>query len=212
MRIAQALALATSVREGMPELHCEQVSELSAAIARELGLPPAMVFRCRLGGLLHDVGKVAIPDAHPGQARPARRRRVARRWSATPRSASSSSPGCPACARPRPRCATTTSAGTAPAIPTGWPREDIPLEARIVAVADAYSAITSDRVYQRGREQSEALRELRRTAGAHHDAEMVEALARVLQVDARAVQARMRALGGGAEPQPERWHRTRRAS
>ena len=61
------------------------------------------------------------------------------------------------------------------------------------------------------REREEALAELRRTAGAHHDAEVVEALARVLQVDARAVQARMRALGGAA-PQPERWHRTRRAS
>ena len=96
--------------------------------------------------------------------------------------------------------------------PDGLAAEDIPLEARIVAVADAYSAITSDRVYQRGRERGEALSELRRTAGAHHDAEVVEALARVLQVDARAVQARMRALGGGAAPQPERWHRTRRAS
>ena len=81
-----------------------------------------------------------------------------------------------------------------------------------MAVADAYSAITSDRVYQRGRERTEALTELRRTAGAHHDAAVVDALVRVLLVDARAVQARMRAGGSGASPRPERWHRTRRAS
>src|SRR5258708_12349101 len=53
--------------------------------------------------------------------------------------------------------------------PDGLSGAAIPIEARVVAVGDAYSAITSDRVYARGRELSEALRELRRTAGQHHD-------------------------------------------
>ena len=69
MRIAQALALSASVREGVPELHCQQVADLAAATAAELGMPEAAIQRARLGGWLHDVGKVAIPDAilaYPG--------------------------------------------------------------------------------------------------------------------------------------------------
>ena len=211
VRIAQALALATSVREGMPELHCEQVSELSAAIARELGLPPALVFRCRLGGLLHDVGKVAIPDrilAKPGPLDDAEWRVMVSHAAIGEQLVSRLSGLREAAAAVRHHHERWDGAG----YPDGLAADEIPLEARIVAVADAYSAITSDRVYQRGRERTEALTELRRTAGAHHDAAVVDALVRVLLVDARAVQARMRAGGSGAAPRPERWHRTRRAS
>jgi HD-GYP domain-containing protein (c-di-GMP phosphodiesterase class II) len=64
--------------------------------------------------------------------------------------------------------------------PDGLAGESIPLEARIVAVADAYSAITSDRVYRRSRGPSEALAELRAGAGHHHDPRVVVALARTL--------------------------------
>ena len=62
IRLAQALSLSAGVREGVPEEHAEEVSDLAGAIARTLGLPDDMVLRCRLGGWLHDIGKVAIPD------------------------------------------------------------------------------------------------------------------------------------------------------
>src|SRR6185312_7961900 len=74
IRIAQALSLTASAREGMPELHCEQVADLAGALASVLHLPAEMVLRCRLGGWLHDSGKVSIPDrirAKPGALDPA---------------------------------------------------------------------------------------------------------------------------------------------
>jgi HD-GYP domain-containing protein (c-di-GMP phosphodiesterase class II) len=58
--------------------------------------------------------------------------------------------------------------------------EAIPIEARVIAVADAFSAITTDRPYRRSRTHAEALAELRAGAGQHHDPFAVEALARAL--------------------------------
>ena len=134
------------VREGMPELHCQQVAELSAAIARELGLPPAMVLRCRLGGLAARRRQGRDPRPHPGQAGPAGRRRVARHASATRRSASSSCRAVPGLREARRGVRHHHERWDGAGYPDGLAAEDIPIEARIVAVADAYSAITSDRV------------------------------------------------------------------
>ena len=62
IRLAQALSLSAGVREGVPERHAEEVAELAGAIAAGLGLSEDIILRCRLGGWLHDIGKVAIPD------------------------------------------------------------------------------------------------------------------------------------------------------
>ena len=86
----------------------------------------------------------------------------------------------------RPRaCVTTTSAGTARGYPDRLAGEEISLEARVVAVADAYSAITSRRPYQRERSRDEAIEELRASAGGHLDPKVVDALCRVLRMSAR---------------------------
>ena len=61
--VARALALVVRWAGGAPEPHAERVAELAAQIAERLGLPDALVLRCRIGGWLHDVGKVAIPRA-----------------------------------------------------------------------------------------------------------------------------------------------------
>ena len=68
--------------------------------------------------------------------------------------------------------------------PDGLAGDAIPLEARIVAVADAFSAITADRPYRRSRTPVEAVAELRGQAGRHHDSRVVEALARVVAENA----------------------------
>ena len=183
IRLAQALAMAASVREGMPALHCQQVADLSAAMATRLGLSDAMVMRCRIGGWLHDVGKSVIPDHILGK----RGQLNAAEWQVM-------------------RNHTVIGdeivrriAGLGEAAPairshherydgTGYPDRlsgtAIPIEARIVAAADAYSAITSDRVYSRGRAREEAIAELRHSAGRHLDAAVVEALVLVLYEEA----------------------------
>ncbi len=65
--------------------------------------------------------------------------------------------------------------------PDGLAGNDIPLESRIIFVADTFEAMTSDRPYHRGRPESEALEELRRHAGTQFDPQCVGALRRVLR-------------------------------
>ncbi|MDX6540898.1 MAG: hypothetical protein QOI71_2508 [Gaiellales bacterium] len=62
VRLARALALSAGVREELPHADAERISDLAAAIAEQLGLEEAARMRCRLGGLLHDVGTAAISD------------------------------------------------------------------------------------------------------------------------------------------------------
>jgi response regulator RpfG family c-di-GMP phosphodiesterase len=180
LRIAEALALTVSVREGMPPLHNQQVAELAGAIATELELPPGGVLRCQVSGWLHDIGKTAIPDAilakpselteeewiqmrrHPeiGEA-------IVRRIAGLADAASGV----------RHHHERFDGAG----YPDGLEGEAISLEARVVAVADAYSAITSRRPYKRERSRDEALAELQSSAGGHLDPAVVDALSRVLR-------------------------------
>jgi diguanylate cyclase (GGDEF)-like protein/putative nucleotidyltransferase with HDIG domain len=184
IRLAQALSLAASVREGMPELHSEQVSELSGTLAQVLQLPPDIALRCRLGGWLHDIGKVAIPDrilVKPGPL-------DAAEWTVMRSHAEIGEQII------RRIGAVSSAAGAVrhhherldgSGYPDGLSGDAIPIEARVVAVSDAYSAITSDRVYAPGRAMTEALGELRRSAGQHHDPRVVDALEQALELRGR---------------------------
>ena len=179
VHVARALALAAGVREGHQDLHTEQVSDLAGRVAEALSLSPISVMRCRLAGLLHDVGKVAVPDTI-----------LAKRGPLTPIEMevmrSHSSIGAEIVRR------ISALAGTADAIrhhherwdgtgyPDGLAGERIPLEARIVAAADAYSAMTSDRVYHTAREFEQAIDELRAKSGSQFDPAIVEELIRTL--------------------------------
>jgi diguanylate cyclase (GGDEF)-like protein len=190
LRLAQALALSAAVREGMPELHSQQVAELSAAIAQQLGLDEPAVLRTRLGGWLHDVGKVAIPDRVLAK----RSALDAEEWATMRthaevgeqiiRRVAGLVDAAPAVRNHHERWDGT-------GYPDGLAGDEIPLEARIVGVADAYSAITSDRPYQAGRSREEAVVELRRSAGTHLDPDVVEALIRVLEEQTRDARSRL---------------------
>ena len=70
--------------------------------------------------------------------------------------------------------------------PDGLAGDQIPLEARIVAAADAYSAMTTDRSYQRALPPADALAELVRCAGTHFDPDVVRALIDLLDIPAQA--------------------------
>ena len=184
LRIAEALALTVSVREGMPPLHNQQVAELAGAIATELGLSQQGVLRCQVSGWLHDIGKTAIPDAilaKPGaltedewlqmRRHPEIGEAIVRRIAGLADAASGV----------RHHHERYDGSG----YPDRLAGTDISLEARVVAVADAYSAITSRRPYQRERSRSEAIDELRRSAGGHLDPVAVEALCKVLRTSGR---------------------------
>ncbi len=117
--LANALARAVDAKDSYTRSHSQTVSQLAVLIAAELNLDAARIARIRLAGLLHDVGKIGVPDAilsKPGKlpmtntlgCKP------------TPFSGTKSSP--PPICRQRPSgCATTTSATTDVATPTASP-------------------------------------------------------------------------------------------
>ena len=160
--IVRSLAAAVDVRDGYTREHSRLVSELSAAIARRIGLPSSDVARISVGALLHDVGKIGVPDAilaKEGQPLP---RRVGMHPRAPRAGQAHRRAGSRAHRRGAAWCSTIRSAGTAPATRQQLRGDDIPLGARIIAAADAYHAIRSDRPYRAGRTHREAMRELRR--------------------------------------------------
>ncbi len=189
VRIAQSLALLASAREGMPELHCAEVATRSEQIAVELGLPPEMIRRCLLGGWLHDIGKASIPDRILSKNGPLgdeeweiMRAHVVLGEDIVRQVDEISV----AALAVRHHHEHVDGSG----YPDGLAGDAIPIEARVVAAADAYSAIVADRVYARGLEREAAFDELRESVGTHLDPEVVEALLRVVTREARTTERR----------------------
>ena len=144
---AMLLAETLDLRDVATARHSETVGRYSEQIARELQFELARVERIRAAGILHDIGKLGIADAvlhKPG--RPGRAR-VGRDQAPSPRSARGSS-STPTCATSAAGCSPTTSGWTAAATRRACPADAIPVEARILAVADAYEAMTADRPYR----------------------------------------------------------------
>jgi diguanylate cyclase (GGDEF)-like protein len=180
--IVRSLAAAVDIRDGYTHAHEHLVSELSAAVARRLDLSAAEVARIKVGALLHDVGKIGVPDAI-----------LSKEGSLSPEEWE--------CIRQHPMLGKKIleqAPELTDVVPlvlhhqerydgTGYPGnlrgEEITLGARIIAVADAYHAIISDRPYRSRRTNHEATRELMRCSGGQFDPKVVQTLLEVLQSD-----------------------------
>jgi diguanylate cyclase (GGDEF)-like protein len=185
MRLARALALQAALREGLPESHAEEVAELAAATATELGLSAQRVERCRLGGWLHDVGKTSLPDRILLRVEPldgedwAELRAHAARGEAVVRQVAGLGEAAEVVRHHHERWDGT-------GYPDALAGKAIPIEARVVAACDAYASMTMERAYRPAFSAPEALEELRRGSGSHFDPEVVDALLHVLAVDSPA--------------------------
>jgi diguanylate cyclase (GGDEF)-like protein/putative nucleotidyltransferase with HDIG domain len=168
-----SLAEALDLRDTGTSDHSWTVGRYSAMIAAELGLPPERVKRVEVAGVLHDIGKVGLPDAilqkpgplgkselaeirtHPeigAQILNSRGLEDLREWILAHHE------------RPDGK-----------GYPCGLTDTEIPIEAKILAVADAYEAMTADRVYRAGVEERAARAELLRCAGDQFDSRVVAA-------------------------------------
>jgi diguanylate cyclase (GGDEF)-like protein len=178
LRAAKNLVRFVDARDPSTASHSEIVSSLAEAIGIELGLEPETVERLRLAGLLHDVGKIGLPDAilQAPRALTEEEFAIVRR-------------------HPEFGHALLDGLGVEPVdkwvlhhhehwdgsgYPNGLSGEDIPLGARIILVADAFEAITADRPYRKAQSANAALAELRRNAGIQFDPNVVAALGRHL--------------------------------
>jgi putative nucleotidyltransferase with HDIG domain len=176
-----AMAREIDVRECGTAQHSQVVARYAELTARELGLPDEVVEDVRLAGLLHDVGKSGVADAivsKPASLSDAEW--MAMRYHPELGASLLNEAGLDdvrewiLCHHERP---------DGEGYPRGLQGDEIPLEARILAVADSYEAMTNDRVYRRSIGRWRARDELRRNAGTQFDGAVVAAFLRVLERD-----------------------------
>ena len=160
--------------------HLGGVAELACATARRLGVREPDLETARQTALLHDVGKVAIPDQilnKPG-ALDEPEWAFMKRHTLIGERIISAAPALAAVAR---SVRSTHEHYDGRGYPDGLVGNEIPLNARIVAVCDAYDAMLTKRPYQHARTKSETLTELRRCAGTQFDPDVVEAFVNALE-------------------------------
>jgi HD-GYP domain-containing protein (c-di-GMP phosphodiesterase class II) len=175
----KVLMAALDTKDAASHGHSERVSRLTVAVARELKVPKERLVDIERGALLHDVGKIGVPDEVLQKDAPLSEGE----WEAM---------------RKHPLLAGLMVSkvgfleGAMPILmyhherfdgsgyPFGLKGEAIPLEARIFAAVDAYDAMTSDRPYRKAMPPEEALRDIQRNAGTQFDPRVAEAFTRVI--------------------------------
>ncbi|HYN84996.1 MAG TPA: HD domain-containing phosphohydrolase, partial [Pyrinomonadaceae bacterium] len=178
----RALTAALEARDHETHGHSERVVSFSLRLGRELGLDAERMRALEFGSLLHDIGKIGVPDA------------ILRKPSALSQEEWTRM-------REHPRHGQKILRGIeflegasrvveqhherwdGSGYPRGLRGEEIDLNARIFAVADAFDAMTSDRVYRKGRPYEEALSELEEHAGRQFDPAVVAAFRSVPRGD-----------------------------
>jgi HD-GYP domain-containing protein (c-di-GMP phosphodiesterase class II) len=176
---SQALVAALQAREGYTAEHSRSVVELSLAVGRELGLDDQELVALGQVALLHDVGKIGVPDAvllKPGPLE-AGELEAMREHPAIGERILAAVEGLRHLA-PAVRAEHERWDGSG--YPDGLAGEAIPLASRICLACDAYDAMTTDRPYRRALATEDAIAELRRGAGAQFDPRVVEALLAVV--------------------------------
>lgn len=170
-----ALVASIDAKDPYTEGHSQRVSDFSVAIAEQLNLPPEMRHSIRIGALLHDIGKIGVPDSiltKPGRLTVAEYAEIKKHPAIGAniiRGVSLLNDELPALAQHHERL-------DGKGYPLGLSGDQISPIARIVAVADVFDAITSDRPYRPGMDIETALDILRSITGEHLDEKYVDAL------------------------------------
>ena len=177
--LAAALAHAIDAKDSGERNHCETVAELSVGIGARVGVPATQLERLRLAGLVHDVGKIGLPDVilqKPGALESDERTELEQhvtighaillaaeleteaQWVLHHHERYDGS-----------------------GYPAGFAGEEIPLASRVLAVADAFETMTGGRPYRTRLSAEEALAELQEHAGTQFDPDCVAALVDLLE-------------------------------
>jgi HD-GYP domain-containing protein (c-di-GMP phosphodiesterase class II) len=181
LRAAVSLAGAIDVRDAYTGTHSAAVGELAARIGDCLGLTAEEVELLRIAGLLHDLGKVAVPEhilSKPGPLTETEHEAIALHPLVGYRMLNS--------LRIEPVATWVLhhhERYDGHGYPDGLAGEGIPIGSRILLVADAYEAMTTDRLYRTTRSTDDALEEIRRCSGTQFDPLVVDALALVVARD-----------------------------
>ncbi|MEV0370217.1 HD-GYP domain-containing protein [Streptomyces sp. NPDC050636] len=175
----RALVQAVDIKDRYTRGHSERVGRASVMIARELGMAEDRVEVLRFAGILHDVGKLGVPTRllrKDGPLTPEERSVI----ELHPEYGHEIVRGIGFLGEARAAILHHHERVDGSGYPYGLVGHQIPEFARVVAVADAFDAMTSTRSYRRARPVSVAVAELRRCAGAQFDPRMVRALTAAL--------------------------------
>ncbi len=171
---------ALDMRDRETEGHTQRVTELTVRLAQKMGIKGEALVHIRRGALLHDIGKIAIPDSILLKPEPLtdeeweimRRHPVYAYELLSPIEFLRPALDIPYCHHER-------WDGTG--YPRGLRGDQIPLAARIFAVVDVWDALRSDRPYRPAWSEEEALKYIRQQAGKHFDPHVVEVFLQMLE-------------------------------
>jgi HD-GYP domain-containing protein (c-di-GMP phosphodiesterase class II) len=172
-QVTDALLQVMSEQNVFFDEHVERVAALAGTVAEALGLPEREVRRIGLAARLHDIGKTAIPAAILEKPGPLDERE----WEFVRRHPLIGERivlAAPALANTAPLIRSSHERLDGHGYPDGLKGSQIPLGSRIIAVCDAYDAMTSDRIYRPAITIDEALQRLTHQAGTHFDATIVD--------------------------------------
>lgn len=175
-----ALAATVDAKDHYTYGHSRKVSQYAVAMAETLNLPPEKISIIRTAGLLHDIGKIGIPDSilnKDGGLNEQEWRQI----KAHPEMGVEILRYVAELSNSLPIILNHHEHYDGTGYPTGLKGEDIPLEARLITIADAYDAMTSLRPYHNQRTPEEAIEELRRCAGTEFDPELVEIFCKTIK-------------------------------
>ena len=176
--IAWSFASALDAKSPWTAGHSKRVTQYAVAIAEELGETSDFLMAVQTCGLLHDIGKIAVPEKildKPGAITYHERKTIAEhavRGAKILEHIDTFQPFLPGIRHHHERW-------DGSGLPDGLAGENIPILARVLAVADSYDAMTSDRPYRQRRTRAEAIEEIERCSGTQFDPQIVEAFIEV---------------------------------
>jgi diguanylate cyclase (GGDEF)-like protein/putative nucleotidyltransferase with HDIG domain len=180
--IVTALTAAIRAKDSVTSSHSERCSSYATKLAQEVGLGEEETSALRLAALLHDIGKLAVPRdvlCKPGPLDDDEWAQMRQH----PTTAMHILSGMGSLAAAIPTIIHHHEHFDGTGYPNGLAGDDIPLASRILLVADAYDAMTTDRPYRKAMSTVDAIEELERNSGSQFDPAVVEAFLRMLGRD-----------------------------
>jgi len=187
-RTIEGWCKALELRDNVTEGHTQRVTELTLQIARQMGFNEEHLVHVRRGALMHDIGKMAIPDSilkKPGSLEEDEWTEMRKHPMYAYEMLSRIAYLAPSLAIPFCHHEKWNGSG----YPRGIAGEEIPLEARIFAIADVWDALCSDRPYRKALPANTALSYIKENRGSHFDPEVVDAFLIVYQQNLAAIDA-----------------------
>lgn len=181
MQTVESLASAVDARDPYTQFHSRNVSRHAERLALHVGLAPNHARLVQIAGLLHDVGKIGVPDSilrKPSPLTPEERQKIEEHPDLGQRILSAT-----IFKEILPWVLSHHECWDGSGYPQGLKAEEIPFEARILAVCDSFDAMVSDRPYRKGIALEVAIREIEINAGIQFDPELTDAFIELVRSD-----------------------------